>query len=142
MKNITESQILTDPAVNPENNILEEALGKKYKLFTEFVNKIGERDFVPEWHYYNDTKSWLCKILRKKKNHCWLSVWNTGFKLTFYFTEKTIDGVCELAIDEKIKQAIPETKHVGKLRPVILLIENKNIMNDGLKILEYKFELK
>ena len=136
-----ENLILTDPMIDPEDNILEKALGKKYKLFTEFVNKISEQKFFPEWHYYNDSKSWLCKILNKKKIYCWLSVWNTGFKLTFYFSEKTIDGVHQLEISDKIKQSINEVKPIGKSHPVILLVENKSIMNDGLKILEYKFKV-
>ena len=29
-------------------------------------------------------------------------------------------------------------KPVGKLRPVIILIENIKMLNDGIKILEYK----
>ena len=136
-----ENQILTDPEIHPEDDVLEEALGKKYKLFLDFINQISEQHFFPEWHYYNDTKSWLCKILNKKKNYCWLSVWNTGFKLSFFFTEKTIAGVYELEINEGIKQAIKEAKPTGKFHPVILLIENKSIMKDGLKILEYKFNV-
>jgi hypothetical protein len=47
----------------------------------------------------------LEKALDKKKNVCWLSVWNTGFKLTFYFTEKTIDGVYEMEVNGKIKKS-------------------------------------
>jgi len=137
-----ENKILTDPAVNPDESVLEKALGKKFKIFTEFLDKIGEQNFNPEWHYYNDTKSWLCKILNRKKNYCWLSVWNTGFKLTFYFTEKAIDGVCALDINDNIKKTITSINSAGKLRPVIFLVENKSRINDGLKILEYKISLK
>jgi len=137
-----ENKILIDPKVEPKDSVLENALGKKYRLFTEFVNKISEKNCIPEWHYYNDGKSWLCKILNKKKNHCWLSVWNTGFKLTFYFTEKTIAGVSDLAINDKIKQDAAAMKQVGNLRPVVVLIKNKYLMNDGIKILEYKMNLK
>ena len=139
---MTENLILIDPLVEPDDSVLENALGKKYKLFADFISKIGEKNFFPEWHYYNDGKSWLCKILCKKKNYCWLSVWNTGFRLTFYFTEKTIDGVNDLDINEKIKQAIPGMKPVGKSRPVILPVGSKSIMNDAIKILDYKFSLK
>ena len=137
-----ENQILTDPMVNPEDKVLETALGKNYKLFKSFKQKITEQSLVLEWNYYRDTKSWLCKVLNKKKNLCWLSVWNTGFKLTFYFPEKYIDGVYKLDIDDEIIKAAKERKPVGKSHPVILPIKNKKIMNDGLKILKYKSELK
>jgi hypothetical protein len=137
-----ENQILTDPMVKPENNVLEAALGKNYKLYTEFANKINQLNLILEWNYYNDGKSWLCKILCKKKNVCWLSVWNTGFKLTFYFTEKTIEGIYELDIDNEIKDAAKNMKPVGKFHPVIILIKNKKLINIGIKLLEYKMSIK
>ena len=137
-----ENQILTDPMVKPDNNILENALGKYYLLFIEFSDKISEKKLLLEWNYYNDGKSWLCKVLNKKKNLGWLSVWNTGLKMTFFFTEKTMLGVYELNINEKIKTIAKESKSTGKLFPIILSIKNKKVMNDGIKLLEYKMTLK
>ncbi|MDR0515524.1 MAG: DUF3788 domain-containing protein [Fibromonadaceae bacterium] len=92
------------------------------------------QNFILEWNYYNDGKSWLGKILNKKKNLCWLSAWNTGFKLTFFFTEKTINGIQELEIDDEIKDMAKNNKPTGKLFPVIILISNKKRMNGCLKI--------
>jgi len=136
-----ETKSLQDPMVKPDKKILEAALGKKYQLFTEFEKKIAEQNLVPEWNYYNDGKSWLCKILHKKKNLAWLSVWNTGFRITFYFPEKAINGVYELDISDEIKTSAREMKPVGKSHPVVLLIKTKKIMNDVMKILEYKRNL-
>jgi len=137
-----EKLILIDPMVEPENSILETALGKNYKLYTEFVDKVNQLNLIPEWNYYNDGKSWLCKILNKKKNMAWLSVWNTGFKLAFYFTGKTINGVYELDINNEIKNTAKEMKPIGKLCPVVFFVKNKRTINDGLKLLEYKIKLK
>ena len=81
-----EKLLLLDPKVNPDNDVLKTTLKKAYKIYQEFVEKINDKELVLEWDYYNDQKSWLCKVLKKKKNMCWLSIWNTGFKLTFYFT--------------------------------------------------------
>ncbi|MDR0515786.1 MAG: DUF3788 family protein [Fibromonadaceae bacterium] len=131
-KKNAEKQILTNPIEKPENNILKKALGKNYNLYMEFVNKINVQNLILEWNYYNDGKSWLGKVLNKKKNLCWLSIWNTGFKLTFFFTEKTIKGI----------QGFKISKPTGKLLPIIILIESKKKMNDALKILEYKMSLK
>jgi len=106
----------------PGNNVLENGLGKNYKLFKEFDEKIRGMNLIPEWHYYNDGKSWLCKVLNKKKNLCWLSVWNTGFKLTFYFTEKTLGGIFELDISEDIKKKGRDVNKLGKLIPVLFFV--------------------
>ena len=128
--------------VKPDNNILETALGGNYKLYAEFLNKINELGLVLEWNYYNDGKSWLGKLLNKKKNMAWLSVWDTGFKLTFYFTEKTINGVFELDIDSEIKNIAKDMKPAGKLYPIIFLMKTKRALNNGIKLLEYKMKLK
>ena len=141
MKEVMEYKLLIDPAIKPENVVLESALGKNNKRFMEFVELINARNLVLEWHYYNDAKCWLGKILNKKKNLCWLSVWNTGFKLTFYFMEKNIKGIHELSIDE-IKKMTAENKPVGKFIPIIILVSNKKKLDNGLKILEYKKLLK
>ena len=137
-----DEQILTDPMVEPKDSILENALGEKYKLFMEFSEEIKKQNFILQWNYYKDGKSWLCKVLNKKKNLCWLSVWNTGFKLTFYLTEKTIEGIYNLDINDEIKKTAKETKPVGKLKPIIIEVKNKSKMKDGIKILEYKNKLK
>ena len=137
-----EHQILTDPSIRPDYNILENALGNHYRRFIEFMEKINAKNIVLEWSYYNDGKSWLGKLLYKKKNLCWLSIWNTGFKLTFYFTEKTVQDIQTLEIDNEIKSMVTDNKPIGKLIPLIFLISTKNKMNDGVTILEYKMHLK
>jgi len=137
-----EIQLFKDPTVKPENNNLKEVLGKNYLHYKEFMERITAKNLLPEWNYYNDGKSWSCKVLNKKKNLCWLSIWNMGFKLTFYFTEKTIAGVNELEISEEIKKKTKENKNARKFIPIIVLINSKKAMNDGIKLLEYKITLK
>ena len=137
-----ENKALTDPREEPNDFILEEILGKKFKVYQEFAAKLDEQNLVLEWNYYRDTKSWLCKVLHKKKNMCWLSIWNTGFYLTFYFPEKFFDAVFKLDIDDEIKKLAAEMKPAGKSHPVKILIKNKKRMNDGITIIEYKMGCK
>ena len=110
-------EVLKDPLIEPKNIILENVLGKKYKLYADFVEKMGRYELIPEWKYYNDTKSWLCRILNKKKNYCWLSVLDTGIKLTFYFKQETIKGIYEMNISEKIKNMAKENE-IGRKNPL------------------------
>ena len=134
--------MLADPNIFPENDILENILGKQYKYYQKFVEKLNENKLTIEWNYYKDGKSWLCKIINKKKTVCWLSVKDTGINLSFYFTEKNINGVKELEIDGKIKEMADKTKNVGKLLPIIFVIDNNDKINDALKIMEYKMKIK
>ena len=139
---MTENKLFRDPEVKPDNGILEKTLGKKYLPFAEFSGKIMERNLIPEWHYYNDGKSWLGKVMYKKKNLCWISAWNTGAKLTFYFTGKTLEGFMSLAVDESIKKAAGEAQPAGKLIPVKISLRNRKMISDALKLIDYKMTLK
>ena len=104
----------------------------------DFCGKIADLNLVMEWRYYNDGKAWLCKLLNKKNNMGWLSVWSTGFRLTFYFPDKVIDGVYELDIDNEIKETAKSAKPVGKSHPIIIAMNNSKKIKDAIKILEYK----
>jgi len=130
--------ILTDSNIYPNSNVIEKALNKDYESYEKFMEMVNERGLSAEWRYYNDGKNWLCKIINKKKTVCWLSVWDIGLKVSFFFTEKTIGGVYEL----KTKTHIEIAKQSGKLLPVILIIDSIEKLHDSVKLLEYKMKLK
>ena len=137
-----EKNILTDPMAKPKETVLENVLGKKYKLYTEFVKKISVKKLIPEWNYYNDTKTWFCRILKDKKNYCWLSVVQSGINLIFYFKKETINVIYQMEINENIKNLAKQKETGRKNPPVSLVIKNKNDLNDALKILDYRISLK
>jgi len=137
-------QLLREEKVYPEEKVIENALGRAYSTYIEFIIAIQDESYglVPAWNYYKDGKAWLCKIVLKNKTILWLSIWKTFFKASFYFTEKTIGGIHDLAIDEKIKESLMESKNIGKLIPVIINVKHKNQLYDLLQIIMYKKNLK
>ena len=136
-----EKNILTDPMMEPNEAVLEKVLGVKNKFYIEFLNAIGKRNLIPEWKYYNDTKTWLCRILKEKKNYCWLSIVFSGIKLIFYFKKDTINDIYKMDINERIKELARDKEAGRKNPPVTLIIENKNHLNDALRILDYRIGL-
>ncbi|NLT97202.1 MAG: DUF3788 family protein [Christensenellaceae bacterium] len=79
-------KLLTDSAIYPDSSVIKQALRNHYERYEKFIEAVSAKGLSAEWRYYNDSKSWLCRIAGRKKTVCWLSVWDTGFKLTFYFT--------------------------------------------------------
>jgi hypothetical protein len=138
--------VFTDLMIKPEDNILKVVLRQDYKLYNCFIGKLNERNLFFEWNYYRITsygKTWLCKIKNKKETICWLSIWDNGFNVDFHFTEKTISGINWLEINEEIKNMAKEVRPVRKIFfPISLLIKNREIFNDVIKILDYKISLK
>ena len=139
-----ETPLLREKEVYPNKEVLEKALGKSYLALNELIETISNEKYalVPEWRYYKDGQSWLCKVSYKKKTVCWISVWNKFFKAGFYFTEKTRSGIDELNIEKKIKEDFSQSKNIGKLIPLVINVTRKKQIDDVLKIIKYKKELK
>jgi hypothetical protein len=135
---------LKDPQILPTSEVLTEVLGDSYQVFDEFIKVTTDPaiGLVFDWHYYNDGKAWLCKVVFKKKTVFWLSAWDGYFKTTFYFTEKNCTGLLEMEIDETIKKEFSSRKPIGKLLPLTIDMKQKEQLPDLLKIIGYKKGLK
>jgi hypothetical protein len=137
--------LLRDADLFPSADVLKDALGSNvYEIFDSFMNTITDAEYglSYEWRYYNDGKSWLCKVSNKKKTIFWLSVWDGYFQIGFFFTEKYWEGIAALEIDETIKEDFCRMKPVGKLIPMIFKISRKEQLDDLLKVITFKKNLK
>ncbi len=137
-----ETMVLKDKNVFPDEGVLKAALRESYPAFEELSGALSELELKPEWNYYNDGKAWLCKILFKKKNLGWLSVWDGSFHTTFYFTEKHLASIADLDIAESIKEDFCRAKPVGKLIPMIIDVRRKEQLRDVLTLVRFKKGLK
>lgn len=134
--------ILNDLQVEPTQEMLQNAMSENFSNYEMLLNIVQKSGLIPQWHYYNDGKSWLCKMMYKKKNAFWLSVWADCFKTTFYFTEKDVENIAALPISEAIKQEFFMQKPVGKLIPMIISIKDSEPLKDIGVIIEYKLSKK
>jgi len=139
-----EGLLLREQEFFPTTDVLQNVLGKVYCVWEELVIQVTQGKFALtlDWNYYQDGKSWLCKVCHKKKTIFWLSVWEGFFKTTFYFTEKHLEGIADLEISEQIKEDFCRTKPVGKLLPMLICIDKQEQLSDLLKIVKFKKEAK
>lgn len=138
-----ETMRLRDEQIVPTPEVLEQVLGECYPTFAELMSTATNTyQLTPEWNYYKDGKAWLCKVIFKKKTVFWLSVWEGFVKTSFYFTERNMEGVALLDIEESIKDSFTASKPIGKLIPLILSIDCPAQLADFFKIVEYKKGLK
>lgn len=139
-----ETPLLKDPDTYPSDEVLKSVLKDSYSAYEETMKQITGAAYglVPQWHYYNDGKAWLCKVGFKKKTVFWLSVWDGYFKTGFYFVERHCPGVLELDIDKSIKEDFTSKKPIGTLFPLAIEMRRKDQVSDLLKVIEYKKTLK
>jgi hypothetical protein len=139
---VMEEKPLSNPDVFPTPEVLESILAETYHTLKELLDVAGSDSYLlnPEWRYYKDGKSWLCKITHKKKTVAWLSIWSDHFKVAFYFTKKTGGGIPSLEIDEIIKENYLNHEPVGKLKPLVIETRLGSQLGDILQVMRYKMD--
>ena len=134
--------ILNNPDIFPDEKILQDTLSESvYRLYYRLINTIivdKKLNLSAEWRYYKDGKSWLCKVVNKKRTIFWLSVWEGYFKVSFYFTEKHKDGIASLPICESVKSQFNAAKSIGKLIPLTIDIYNEEQLADLIEIVKFR----
>ena len=110
-----DTQLLRNKELYPTEEVLQKVLMDSIQAYNQLVTTIAELQAEMIWRYYNDGKSWLCKVQHKNKTIFWLSVWDGYFKTTFYFTEKNCQGIELLDIDQTIRNEFRNNKRIRKI---------------------------
>jgi len=132
-----EIRLLTEQETFPSKEVLRDTLGNVYEVFEDLETQLSQNEFalIYDWHYYKDSKGWLCKVCHKKKTIFWLSVWDGFFKTSFFFLERHLEGIADLNIAEN---SFVIEKEWGKMIPLIFNISNQKQFPDLLKIISFK----
>jgi hypothetical protein len=149
----TEQQLLRNPKIKPSSDVIAQALGEAYRVYTQFTNELRRHDVQLEWRYYNDGKAWLAKGLhkwigvrggQKEVTVFWLSIWDGFFKVTVYVPEKFRSGILMLPIGEEVKKMIVDSGQMGKLKffPIVFDLYSDDNLEELHTILNYKKSLK
>ena len=129
---------LRDETVYPDEKVLKAILGKSYQAYCSLLKLYDDNEMNYEWRYYRDGKAWLCKVQRKKRTIVWMSAWKGYMQAAIYCPEKHIHELYTLDISEEVKNKIKETRNVGKSKPCIFEIRNKDILKDFEKVMQFK----
>ncbi len=132
--------LLNDKNVYPTDDVLLKHLGKTKTIWDAFITQISSAfpSMFLEWNFYNDGKSWLCKLVHKKKTMCWISIWENYFKVTFYFTDKNSKDIHGLKIDQVCINNYRSNKSIGKLKPLTIDIKTKKVLSNAIELIKYK----
>lgn len=137
---IQAEKLLTAPDLDLNSDNLKHALGRWFPLYEALTEKLSKPpyDISPQWRFYKDGGSWLCKMSHKKKTVFWISAWSQYLKCGFYFTQKSGDGICNLPIDPSLKSAYDAAAPIGKLYPLVIDLTAKKHLDDLYTVVSYK----
>jgi hypothetical protein len=144
MEDGLDKPVLQDKTVVPDDEVISSHLGKTGPLWRSFFESLdaAHPDFTREWKYYNDGKSWLMKVTRKKKTVFWLSVIPGTFRITFYFTERAEAAVRESPIPDELKEQFLNGKWYNKIRGLTLTFRNRKDLEYAKALVEIKLQIK
>ncbi len=139
-----ERPLLNDEREYPDDEVLARTLGKAKPAWDAFAAGIADRfpDASLEWRYYRDGKAWLCKLARKRKTVCWISIWDKFFKTTFYFTDRNTRDIEALPIASDLKASYRAHEATGKLKPLTVAVGTKKALEPVFVLVQYKAGLK
>ncbi len=131
---------LTDPKQFPSDAVIASHLGKSrphWEALFAFIH--AERpDLVEQWRFYNDGKAWLMNVSRKKKTVFWLGVFEGGFRITAYFTDKAIDAIQSSPLSPELKEQFATGRSSGKLRAITVTFRKKRDVEDAKVLMALK----
>lgn len=135
---------LNDKDEYPNDEILDRELGKAKGAWDSFVAFLEESHplFSGEWRYYNDGKSWLYKITKKKKTVCWVSVYPNMFKTAFYFPDRAEDLIKASKLKKEYVEQFVHGKRYGKIRAMTVEIKKSADLNATKTLIEIKEQVK
>ena len=136
-----EKQLLREPEIFPSKEVLREILGEVYDVLDELETTLTHDEYALtfDWLYYKDAKSWLCKVSHKKKTVFWLSVWEGYFQTSFFFVERHLEGIADLAIKEN---SYTLEKEFGRMIPLVFKIKKQEQTDGLLKMVAFKKKAK
>jgi hypothetical protein len=139
-----EKPVLNNKNEYPDDPVLSRHLGKVKSTWDAFMAFINESypSFSGEWRYYNDGKSWLYKLTKKKKTICWVSVYPEKFKTTFYFPDKVEELLSTSNLSQEYIAQFINGKRYGKIRGITVEIKESTDLNATKTLIEIKEQLK
>jgi Protein of unknown function (DUF3788) len=128
-----EPSVLTDPDIRPSEAVVFSHIGRQRAQWDALFGFIHAEhpDFVVAWRYYNDGKTWLLNVSRKKKTVFWLSVIRGTFRITGYFTDKAADAIRSSALSDESKKQFISGPRYGKLGAITITFKKKRDVEDA-----------
>lgn len=135
-----DAPVLTDKNQVPSPDVIYSHVGSRRALWEALFEHIHAEhpDFAERWRYYNDGKSWLLNVSRKKKTVFWLSVISGSFRITAYFTGKASDAIRASSLSAERKEQFLNAKPMGKLRGITITFRTKRDLEDAKVLIALK----
>lgn len=139
-----EPLVLTDPNVQPTEELIFSLIGEKSRYWEQMIDYLYDNhfDISEEWRYYTDGKSWLYRTLRKKNTIYWIGVQKDSFRVSFWIAEKSLPVIEASSLPDSIKEEYRNAKSYNKSRCITIVVNSDEDFDLVLKLIDLKLKLK
>ncbi|MGH1648097.1 DUF3788 family protein [Enterococcus gilvus] len=131
--------ILKDPEEFPSIEHLANHLSAEHlALYQQLLEALHDFSYQEEWHYYKDGHNWLSKILLKKKNLGWISVWETGVKVSVFFGARIWPQLVANELFQRLETHGATIDQSGKLTAVLVPIQDEASLQTAVDLVNFK----
>lgn len=132
--------VLKDKSVRPTDELIFAIIGEKSKLWESMLAELHIRysDIIEQWNYYHDGKSWLFRVIKKKKTLCWVGVLSDSFRVTCYIGDKAAEMIEDGNLTETVKGIYRHAKSSRFGRTVSITMENSSDVDQVLELIRIK----
>ena len=136
--------ILTDPNVQPTEELIFSIIGGNRIYWEQILDYLYEKhfDISEEWRFYNDGKSWLYRVLRKKKTIYWIGIQKDTFRVSFWLSEKAEPIIEASNLPDGIKEQYKNARRFKIGRCITIVISTPEDYENVIKLIELKIKLK
>ncbi|MFR3685051.1 MAG: DUF3788 family protein [Enterococcus sp.] len=135
--------ILKDPSEFPTiENLAKHLSPENLQLYQQLLETIHKYSYQEDWNYYKDGNNWLSKILFKKKNLGWISVWETGIKVSVFFADRVWPQLVANELFSKLEANGAEIDKTGKLNAVLIPLKDENSVITAIETINFKKNIK
>lgn len=131
--------LLKDPEEFPTiENLANHLSAEHLTLYQQLLAALHEQSFKEDWNYYKDGNNWLSKILFKKRNLGWISIWEIGVKVTVYFGEKIWPSLVANELFTQLEANGASIQKTGKLTAVLIPIHDEASLKTAVELIQFK----
>jgi hypothetical protein len=133
--------ILNDSTIEPTEESIFKLLGKNSKYWKQLLDYLykNHTDISEVWKYYNDGKSWLFRVLKKKKTVCWMAILSENtFQVGFWFSNKAEPVILSSDLPDDVKKGYLAGKKTKIGRGIGIIMNEDRDFENVVKVIELK----
>lgn len=130
-------QLFLDKSKPPTRDMVEGALGTRSAYLDELIRHVPG-PLTPEWKHYGKTIGWTMKLLRGKRNLCFIVVCRGYFAVSFVFGDKAVRAVEQSDLPPDLVAELVNARRYVEGRGIRITVKSRRALEQAKILLDIK----